>query len=609
MLSILHEKKARYRTRRGLTALGVCIGRELTKMVKKKWLMFGVAVLGLGCYRADPKPTHEGTGTDPDSTDTGSGLTGIDYSKDVVQVIGGYSSTCLLKNDGSLNCWGKNAFGLASPPNELFQQVNMGSSTACGVTTTGRIRCWGQNKESPEGTFVQVTVGAEHVCALREDGGIVCWGDNSHNQTNAPDGTFTQISGRRHVTCGLRTDSTLLCWGENPGPVNPADENYKGPVAPPSGEFVQVTLGDNHGCGLRPGGTAVCWGENYFGPLTPPADTFGYISAGDYFTCGLTVTGDVRCWGGDDITPPEALDGQFQSIAAGSQHACAIGANGKIVCWGEDRSGECTVPGTPYTQITRSMPCGLKGDGTVDCLGISPTAMPLGDRFHSIAVGAHHLGVCGAKVDGGGRCWGDYANDLVYCFPEDMDVMQLAIQTHRVFALTSEGTLAVCTADELSYPEEGVFTQISGGHLHVCGIREDGTVVCWGLSDDDVPPPEGTFYQVSSGGYSASRGGAGCDSCGVRTDGSIACWGYNELRPLPPPEEGSYRQVSVGDGCVCGLRTDSTVACWGEACSLDEYSSASDVPEALFTQVASGGTYACGLRTDGQLVCWGSIIR
>jgi alpha-tubulin suppressor-like RCC1 family protein len=59
---------------------------------------------------------------------------------------------------------------------------------------------------------------------------------------------------------------------------------------------------------------------------------------------------------------------------------------------------------------------------------------------------------------------------------------------------------------------------------HSCGLKTDGTVVCWGWNQ--ALPPAGTFASVSAGMY---------HSCGVKTDGTLACWGNDTYGQATPP--------------------------------------------------------------------------
>ena len=92
------------------------------------------------------------------------------------------------------------------------------------------------------------------------------------------------------------------------------------------------------------------------------------------------------------------------------------------------------------------------------------------------------------------------------------------------------------------------------GFGHSCGVRTDGTVVCWGAdADGQATPPQGTFTQVSAGGF---------HTCGVQTQGTVACWGNDEIGQATPPG-GTFTQVSAGNSHTCGVQTDGAVACWG----------------------------------------------
>ena len=103
------------------------------------------------------------------------------------------------------------------------------------------------------------------------------------------------------------------------------------------------------------------------------------------------------------------------------------------------------------------------------------------------------------------------------------------------------------------YRPEGEFVSVSAGGTHTCGVRADGSVVCWG--DDgfrQASPPEGTFASVSAGGI---------DTVGVMEDGSVVGWG-NSFRFLDA--EGDFASVSAGRFHICALRMDGSLACWGD---------------------------------------------
>ncbi len=85
-------------------------------------------------------------------------------------------------------------------------------------------------------------------------------------------------------------------------------------------------------------------------------------------------------------------------------------------------------------------------------------------------------------------------------------------------------------------PPEGDFVSVSAGGVHTCGMRTDGSVVCWGGNDDgeggdfigQATPPEGSFASVSAGGV---------HTCGVKADGVAVGWGWNLYGQAMPPGE------------------------------------------------------------------------
>jgi len=164
------------------------------------------------------------------------------------------------------------------------------------------------------------------------------------------------------------------------------------------------------------------------------------------------------------------------------------------------------------------------------------------------------------------------------------------VATAVTASAASPASTAGPAAMVLAVPGSGT---LSSGDRHTCGIRTDGTLVCWGdPASGPVSPPAGTFTQVSTGFSHA---------CAVKTDETLACWGDDSTGQVRLMPTGTFSQVSSGDGYSCAVRTDQTVICWGDN-SLKQASP----PGGTFSQVSSGGFHSCGIRTtDGSLACWG----
>ena len=107
-------------------------------------------------------------------------------------------------------------------------------------------------------------------------------------------------------------------------------------------------------------------------------------------------------------------------------------------------------------------------------------------------------------------------------------------------------------------PSGGMVPSISSGDFHTCGLRTDGTVVCWGGDEQSsehkhrltTPPAGETFSAISSGGT---------HTCGLRADGSPVCWGYDPFGQATPPAGEMFTVMSSGGWHTCGLRADGSV--------------------------------------------------
>ena len=164
---------------------------------------------------------------------------------------------------------------------------------------------------------------------------------------------------------------------------------------------------------------------------------------------------------------------------------------------------------------------------------------------------------------------------------------------------TSGGSATRTAPDDLNidfYTAKDLVS-ISSGRRHSCGLRDNGTAVCWGKDwEGQASEPKETFSAISAFGRY---------SCGARTRGGVECWGEAQ-GPIPDrisEATESYVSISIGDGHGCVLDEDGGVDCWagrsGASNDLDHG------PVGEFSFLDSGYTHACGVRTDGSAMCWG----
>ena len=159
-----------------------------------------------------------------------------------------------------------------------------------------------------------------------------------------------------------------------------------------------------------------------------------------------------------------------------------------------------------------------------------------------------------------------------------------------------------------------VSASVGGGPTageHTCGIRETGTVACWGTDwSGRTTPPPGAFVSVSAGVR---------HTCGIRDTGDVACWGNDMFGQSTPPED-AFVSVSAGEYHTCGIRDTGILDCWGGewrhcyrddtgtvVCPVREFGRQTTTPpEGTFVSVSAGRYHTCGIRDTGAVACWGA---
>ena len=316
------------------------------------------------------------------------------------------------------------------------------------------------------------------------------------------------------------TATFVLVTPETPEEPEVALQQTETREAADSGGFLQVDAGWDYACGLRVDGTVTCWlGTNH---------GHGYATESTFY---ISYPQEER--------HPE---GTYKFIRAGNLEHCAVSTDGDPACWGLTYAGramEAREP-KPLSSVhlhTQHSPCWLYEDGDIGCGGglSLPDAIASEAPFQDVVTGRNFA--CGLKEDGALLCW-DHDGPL-----DGPDV-------------------------NLRF--------ISGGGYGVCGIRSaDDTLICWEWSYESSVDqhPENSYETVEStpsGGFKFVDTSYGL-SCGVRMDGSVVCWG--EFSYGPSTESGLARLNAGPDGpfetvsvdwyfFACGLRTDRTVACW-----------------------------------------------
>ena len=283
----------------------------------------------------------------------------------------------------------------------------------------------------------------------------------------------------------------------------------------------------------------------------------------------------------------------FTSVRTGYEFSCGLTAAGAAYCWGWNQSGQL-------------------GNGTTTSR-LTPGAvlMPAGKTFAAIALGAAHA--CGLTGSGEAYCWGE----------------------NNSYGQIGDGT-TINRLEPVAVHSGGVlFTSITAGGAHTCGLTSGGQAYCWGYNlngqvGDNSTTDRWTPVRVAqpSGVTFDSITGGGEHTCGLTAANRAYCWGWDEFgqlgdgnttdEPVPVAVSGDYvfATLTAGGAHTCGKTPTGATYCWGIGLHGELGNGGSDnssIPVSVvmpsgvdsLTPAAGGGNHTCGLTYLGSAYCWG----
>jgi len=279
-------------------------------------------------------------------------------------------------------------------------------------------------------------------------------------------------------------------------------------------------------------------------------------------------------------TPLEPQNG-WDEVSTGEQHACGL-RGGVVWCWGNGSLG----------QLGRDT-SGPTGPTAV-------TALPAAAM--AVTVGYNHS--CAILSDQSLWCWGSNSHSQ----------------------LARPGEPGAFEPNPVAVNDNHDWTSVTAGQYHTCGLRQPGTLWCWGLTGNgragfgETPPA--TWLAVPSQVGSSSdwvKIDLGQeDGCGVHANGTLDCWGtWNDsavmLEPTPIGTEIDWLSVSTDVFARCALHRDGHLACWGRneegqlgtGNTTDVTAPLSVATERTFQAVSVGRFATCVLDTAGAVLCTG----
>lgn len=310
--------------------------------------------------------------------------------------------------------------------------------------------------------------------------------------------------------------------------------------------------------------------------------------------------------------------------AAGPDDAGSADGGGPNAC-----GGRATLEGEPGTS------CGTCGIATWECDPGDTERVRCDEPpcWARVTAGGTHS--CGVRGDGTLWCWGNRAGG-------QLGDGEASGASHVPVQVVAEDV------DDAPWSD---WVSVTAGQSHTCGLRRDRSAWCWGASSDgrlggNTDSPRARPARVLSAGPApfddwVELSAGWSHTCGVRDDGSLWCWGRGangrlgdggtSTRALPtevvmegaaPGTSGwrDWESVSAGENHTCARRDGGSLWCWGSQTFGRLGNGLADEDRTTPSRVLAeaGGTawrdwrsfgaaspYSCGQRADGTLWCWG----
>lgn len=357
-----------------------------------------------------------------------------------------------------------------------------------------------------------------------------------------------------------------------------------------------VSTGVSHTLGIREDGTAAAAGDTGNGKCAVDMwRDLAAVSAGDSHSLGLKADGTVLAAGKNDDGQCNTASWQdITDIAAGAAHSLGLKSDGTVEAAGDDSAGQCQVgdwKDIAFVYAFGNVSAGLKKDGTVvlagDTEGLSDisawkqvTALSLGDGYIAGLLSDGHTLLAGGKT----------VNQETVNGWENMACLAAGDET--LFGKKEDGSI-VRTSYSYGTAAKEEFLDLkkaAAGGGFLAGLKNDGTVVAWGVSGAD-PGLSETKEWTDIADIAANAQAV----LGVKEDGSVLVCGegFDEAAGWS-----GITQAVITNGLAAGLKADGSLEVCGEKASEYDFNGWTN----LISLAAGLDGELVGVKSDGTVI-------
>lgn len=338
-----------------------------------------------------------------------------------------------------------------------------------------------------------------------------------------------------------------------------------------------------------------------------------------YSFAALKADGTVVTWGdtdkGGSSSSVQSELTNVSTIFNTHKAYAALKADGTVVTWGDpERGGDSSSVASSLNSVTSISSTGgafaaLRNDGTVVAWGepsrggdtgsLTATDLSNVEKLYAYFNGSFFAAF---KADGSVLTWGDPGK----CGDSSsVDLSNVKSITSNVYAcafLKNDDTVITLGYDWAGGDSSGVdLTNVkevfAANNSGFAALKNDGTVVSWGISDSEIASSLTSVVTITSTSTAFAA---------LKTDGTVVTWGESDTGgDSTDVDLTNVKEVIPNNSAFAALKFDGTVVAWGNP-NVGGDTTGMDLTNVERIVAAPFGRAFSAIKTDKTVVTWGS---